>query len=185
MGFFEDQLPDPPEIAAARPWERPLTVIPSLVPLRLRLAHTEQAAVFITGIFVYPTGYELAVSARTQLSVETIGRFSSAASGDRIPSDFLRFGFQYSDGARATNLGAGAHPPGREPDQPILRTLLVSGNTHGTDWRYWAWPLPPAGPVSLVCEWPALRIPETRADIQAEMISGAVDDCVDLWPARP
>ncbi|CNF13927.1 Uncharacterised protein [Mycobacterium tuberculosis] len=159
-------------------------MVPSIVPLRLTLAHTEQAAVLVTEILVYPAGYELAVSARTRVNVQALGRFSSAASSDGVPSDFLRFGVQYSDGTKATNLGAGARLPGQEPHQPILRTLLVGGHPHGTDWRYWAWPLPPAGQISLICQWPALQIPETRADIDAEVILGAVDGCVDLWPAE-
>jgi hypothetical protein len=48
--------------------------------------------------------------------------------------------------------------------------------------RYWIWPLPPAGPVTFVCQWPALGIPESRADVDAELILDAAARAVQLWP---
>ncbi|WP_285909483.1 hypothetical protein [Actinomadura opuntiae] len=122
------------------------------------------------------------MSARLRPGVCGLASRPSAPWTQGPPADFLRFGFQYSNGQKATNQGGGARVADAVPDQPILQPLGVSGRRHGTDWRYWAWPLPPAGPVSLICQWPAPRIPETHADIEAAVILDAVDDCIDLWP---
>jgi hypothetical protein len=49
------------------------------------------------------------------------------------------------------------------------------------DMTYWVWPLPPAGPVTFVCEWPAQAITESRADIDAQLIRGAAEHAVPFW----
>jgi len=48
--------------------------------------------------------------------------------------------------------------------------------------RWWAWPLPPKGPLELVSEWPAFGIPETRAELDAQLILDAADRSIRLWP---
>jgi hypothetical protein len=47
---------------------------------------------------------------------------------------------------------------------------------------YWVWPLPPPGPVTFVCEWPAHGIGESRADVDARLIREAAVRAVPLWP---
>jgi len=44
------------------------------------------------------------------------------------------------------------------------------------------WPLPPAGPLEFVCEWPAFGIAESRAGIDARLILDAARHSVRLWP---
>ena len=39
--------------------------------------------------------------------------------------------------------------------------------------RWWTWPLPPAGPLEFVCEWPAFDIAESRVGIDAQLILDA------------
>ncbi len=39
---------------------------------------------------------------------------------------------------------------------------MAGGGPRSAFWRWWAWPLPPAGPLEFVCEWPALGIPESE-----------------------
>jgi hypothetical protein len=48
--------------------------------------------------------------------------------------------------------------------------------------RWWAWPLPPGGPLEFACEWPAFEITETRAGIDAQLILDAALRSVRLWP---
>ena len=52
--------------------------------------------------------------------------------------------------------------PGAEPGGPILWPFMAGGGPRSAFWRWWAWPLPPAGPLEFVCEWPALGIPESE-----------------------
>jgi len=42
--------------------------------------------------------------------------------------------------------------------------------------------LPPAGPVTFVCEWAAAGIPETHASLDAQPILDAAEQSVQLWP---
>ena len=47
---------------------------------------------------------------------------------------------------------------------------------------FWVWPLPPAGPLVFVCEWPKYRIPLTRKEIDAGLIRDAAKLMIELWP---
>jgi hypothetical protein len=44
------------------------------------------------------------------------------------------------------------------------------------------WPLPPAGTLAFVCEWPLRGIVETRAEIDAAPILEAAGRAEVLWP---
>jgi len=48
--------------------------------------------------------------------------------------------------------------------------------------RWWAWPLPPKGPLEFVAEWPDLGIGESRAELDAALILEAADRSIRLWP---
>ena len=88
--------------------------------------------------------------------------------------------------SHATTTVIGQHggpgPSGdADPPGPILRTYLGGGGPRSSFWRWWAWPLPPAGPMEFVCEWPALGIPETRAGLDAQLILDAAGRSIRLW----
>jgi hypothetical protein len=40
--------------------------------------------------------------------------------GDPLPDEFLRFGMQFADGRKATNLDRPSYDPDHEPDRPVL-----------------------------------------------------------------
>jgi hypothetical protein len=48
--------------------------------------------------------------------------------------------------------------------------------------EHWVWPLPPPGPFTFVCEWPARGIAESRAQIDAGSILEAAGRAVTFWP---
>jgi hypothetical protein len=43
-----------------------------------------------------------------------------------------------------------------------------TGDAHRTEDRYLVQPLPPVGPLTFICEWPAFDIPETRVSTTVE-----------------
>ena len=43
-----------------------------------------------------------------------------------------------------------------EPTRPILRPRGGGGTSHYQHSRWWAWPLPPSGPLEFICHWPTL-----------------------------
>ncbi len=59
-----------------------------------------------------------------------------------------------------------------------------NGSTHSWELGFWVWPLPPAGSVTFVCEWPAENVPLTRVDIDAEEINDAARRAEILWESN-
>jgi hypothetical protein len=86
----------------------------------------------------------------------------------------FRFGLQFSDGGKAAG-GPGSRRPDHdsEPAGPVLYPFAGGGGPHSFISRWWMWPLPPAGPLEFVCEWPAFGIAESRTGIDAQLILDA------------
>ena len=95
----------------------------------------------------------------------------------------FRFGLQFSDGGKAAGSPGGRRPDhDSEPAGPVLYPFAGGGGPHSFVSRWWAWPLPPAGPLEFVCEWPAFGIAESRTGIDAQLILDAARRSVRLWP---
>jgi hypothetical protein len=62
-----------------------------------------------------------------------------------------------------------------------LRLRGARGNGRRYTFDYWAWPLPPPGPLSFVCEWPSHGVPQTGHDVDAEEILAASRQARRLW----
>ena len=86
---------------------------------------------------------------------------------------------QFSDGR--TVIGKRPHA-NSEPTGPFLRPAGGGGSSHYSQLRWWAWPLPPSGPLEFICQWPTLGISETRVGIDAELILSAARLSVQIWP---
>jgi hypothetical protein len=107
--------------------------------------------------------------------------------GDREPGAgtarrSFRFGLLLSDGSKVIGEYRRGPAHDAQPSGPVLRAFM-SGGALGTHFsRWWAWPLPPAGPLEFVCEWPAIGVAETRAVIDAQLILDAAARSTRLWP---
>ena len=163
------------------------------MPLRLLLARTDDVVVAVTDATGYPTGFEfkLVIRSRTRsygiydepfdVGHPTLWRHRRP--GSEIPPELLRFGIEFADGSKATNVTG---PPFLTPDEePPEGPLLLEhgGGGGGGDWdaKYWVWPLPPEGPLAFVCEWPAKGIPLTREEIDAGLVLAAASRAEKLW----
>jgi len=193
---FFDPLPEPPPEPPQRvepPWSGPPSgTLPGVVPLELVLARTDVAVVCITRVGAYPTGFEFDIltfsdsDAEEDLDPYMFGP-RGRARRPTGPDTRLRLGVQFSDGAKAINVGAGPAiaPHGEEPQGPVLR--WQGGGGGGGRWRqsHWMWPLPPGGPLAFVCEWPAASIPVTRHEIDAQLVIDAAERAQQIFPDRP
>jgi hypothetical protein len=169
------------------------------VPLELVIARTAQVAVCVTRMEAYPSGFELDLVTMTDDEVDELDpllfeshrlRRIGKATASEIPDEMLRFGVEFADGAKATNTGdrpltnlAGGtshvstavsqSEAQQTPVGPVLHT--GSGGGGGGNWRQniWIWPLPPAGRLTFVCQWPEAGIELTRHDIDAQPILDA------------
>jgi hypothetical protein len=197
MSFFEPPPPppEPPPQPPRRPWQGPPDcVIGHTIPLNLVIGRAEKAAVWIPALTVYPDGFEFEVEIRHRLDDEQFEhpffmghhhRRRPVAS-EELPAELLRLGIEFSDGRKATNLG-GPHwlrpdEPDAEPEGPLLQPSGGGGGGGGR-WRhgFYVWPLPPAGALAFVCEWPAAAIELTRSEIDTDSLRAAAIDAVVLW----
>jgi hypothetical protein len=170
----------------------PWNVLGAAVPIRLVLARTEEVAVAVTDATAYPTGFELRLVSRARTAAghgapwddpfdpATMLRMRHAPGRGELPPEFLRFGLEFADGTKATNLG-GFQDPEKDPGTRVLMEGSGSGGGASWDTEYWSWPLPPEGPLAFVCEWPAKGIPLTRAEVDARLVLDAAARAEVLW----
>jgi hypothetical protein len=96
-----------------------------------------------------------------------------------LPERFLRLAVQFADGGLATNLDGWTD----EPSPPMLTGHRGGGGgDRRWDTGYWVWPLPPPGPVTFICEWPAYGIAESRSEIDGRLILDAAGRARQIWP---
>jgi hypothetical protein len=183
MSFF-GELPEPePEPSRVHhPWEPPQAEFPGIARIDLvDLVRTDQIAVAIAGISAYPSGFELFAIARLRADGGP-GNPGPGAPADMARRSF-RFGMQLSDGRKVIGEHGKRRPdPDSEPTGPILWQYLGGRGPHTHFSRWWAWPLPPPGPLEFVVEWPAAGIAETRAGLDAQLILDAARRSIRLWP---
>lgn len=193
MGFFDRLPPTPPpepEPEPPRPaWLKPEAVIAAVVAEQRLLARTDDAVVAITGLLAYPTGFEFTLSAvlrredrRGHMADPVLHGWPGRHDEEPPPAEFLRLGVQFADGRVATNLNRPPFRPDAQPAGPLLLPDGGGGGGRRYDMTYWVWPLPPPGPVAFICQWPAHGIPESRVEIDAQLILDAAARAVDLWP---
>jgi hypothetical protein len=195
MEFFKapDQPPPEPSFLELepKPWQGPpVRTLPGLLADTLVLAHTDRVAVAVSSLAAYPTGFMFSLETvprrygpREWAGLDHFGYGHGVGEGG-LPPELLRFGVEFADGSRATSLDMLSHRP-EEPDvvpgAPVLRPR--GGGGGGGRWTHnsWVWPLPPPGPLTFACEWPALDIPLTRLDIDADLLRRAAGRSRLLW----
>jgi hypothetical protein len=186
MGFFKDLLPAKPAPPPHRhqPWEPPDADLPGIVPIdTLLLARTDSVAVAVTGLSAFSAGIEIFLTARIRPSAGHPEEHLPGGPRDLAASRrSFRFGLQFSDGAKAAASPGDRPDRDSEPAGPVLYLFAGGGGPHSFVSRWWAWPLPPAGPLEFVCEWPAFGIAESRAAIDAQLILDAAGHSTRLWP---
>jgi hypothetical protein len=160
------------------------------------------------GATAYTTGVELRLAARrkknwSDLEDEDMDEFFGGdpfypllghphrrmRRGSELPPEMLRFGLRFSDGRKATTVD-GVFPfdfgtsedDETEPPGPVL--MQRGGGGGDGDWEcgFWLWPMPPAGQLAFVVEWPAENIEETTHEVDAALFRDAATKSEVLWP---
>jgi hypothetical protein len=191
MGFFDDRpLPPPPPEPPRRRrpvWEQPEAAIGGVAPGETVLARSDEAAVGVSGFWAFPNGFGMTLAVVLRRDDERGGgmvfhRIHERVPGAEIPDEFLRFGVLFADGTSATNLGERHYSPHASLAPPVLMQRGGGGGGRRFDYRYWVWPLPPAGPMTLVVEWPWKGIAETRTEIDTQPILNAATRAIQVFP---
>jgi hypothetical protein len=165
-----------------RPWHAPESEIPAIVPIdTLRFAPSEQAAIAIVGISAYSQGIEIFVAQRIRPGVPGFdeGPVPGAPARPRAEPQAFEISLRLADGREVIS---GRSSGDAKPAGPILQPRGGGGTAHSLLRRWWAWPLPPPGPLEFVCWWPLYGITETRTSIDAQLILDAAQRSIKLWP---
>lgn len=171
------------------PWTGPpCGVLPGAAALEVIVAANERAGVYLGRCAAYPTGFEIDI--RVLLAPEAEDLDPSLGGIHRRPGhastydSMVRFGIEFADGRKVTNVGDRGHWAD-EPEGPVLWGM--GGGGGGGRWHqdFWVWPLPPAGPVWFVCEWPAAGIQLSRVEVDGQLILDAASRSRELFPNRP
>ena len=160
-------------------------MLPGVVPLELVLAKTDRAAVCLTRIGAYPTGFELRLltivaEPNSDLDPMPFGPHRMHRRGRQSresPDGMLHFGVQFADGSKATSDGEHhfREQEGGDPQGPVMSS--GGGGGGGGSWHQdmWVWPLPPPGPLTLAAEWTDAGIPLTLREIDSKLLLEAAD----------
>jgi hypothetical protein len=199
MSFFPPD-PDPGESEQDESprspwWSVPNDELPAIYGVSQMLAITEHVAIALVGVYVYRDGVEFRVERRLRRHGVSGSQWreQSAAFMEHWPGgrtgkdDRLRYGLVLSDGQRLVDgmPFIGGSDPTAQPDGHVL--TRSGGGTSGDDRVFsgydglWLWPAPPAGPVELVVQWPAMRIAETRVHIAAGPILDLISRAAPIW----
>jgi hypothetical protein len=165
-----------------RPWDPPESEIPAIVPIdTLQFAQSGQAAIAITGIAAYSQGIEIFVAQRIRPDAPGFDEDPSlvALTHPQTEPQSFKISLRLADGSEVISARSGGDA---KPAGPILRPRGGGGSAHSVLMRWWAWPLPPKGPLEFACRWPLYGIAETRIAIDAQLILDAAQRSIRLWP---
>ena len=183
MRFFgKSPDPEPAPRRVHHPWNPPEAELPGIVPIdTLHFDRSEQAAIAIIGISAYARGFEFFLARRIRPGTPGLDQDPTPDMVRRRRGEPEGFpvSVQFSDGRTAIS----GRPRGdSEPTGPLLQSRGGGGTSHSQLLRWWVWPLPPAGPLEFICQWPVYGIGETRIGIDGQLILDAARRSVQLWP---
>jgi|SRR5689334_1223105 len=112
---------------------------------------------------------------------------------ETLPDEFLRVGVRFSDGRVATNL------PGGFWTAPDDGPVFFSGHEYGDladelpedrrsiyAVRWHVWPIPPPGPLTVACAWPAHGIAEASIELDGDAVRAAAErSAAQAVPSEP
>lgn len=194
----------PPPVAFDAPPPPPFSGPPdselgATVPLRKVLASNHATVIALTDCAAYSNGFEflLTVRSRDDIDHRLLGFGPPRPPGAKEPDSLFRITVRFADGRSASSDQRGpgvevmdyysAKRDGLEPKLPIGPLLLPrSGGGGGKRWdfKYWVWPLPPEGNLTLMCEWPARGISLTEHELDGAAIRRAGESSTELWTDR-
>jgi hypothetical protein len=196
---------DPPTPEQLRQWRRrmsaPENEFPAGVGFTALLGRTDDAAVGITQLEAFSTGFQFTLAVRVRRVRPELARgglfmlvSSHVRPGVEVPLEQrLLLGLEYPDGRRASTLqdmrmlGLASLPDAEQSgaERLVLVQAGGGGGERSVDQTYWASPLPPEGPVTVVLSWPAFGMAESRTVIDGAAIRAAAGRSQRLWTPQP
>ena len=208
MDFFPGP-PDPPDTDESPEQPQPVwmsppeDVLPGVVPVELVLGRSTSTVIMLTGMRAFPTGLHMNLAVRVRGKAARRDLHSEVFDGPyhhdmdaHWQARRLKWGFELSDGRRVTNVDPWPQQPNQdhsrphhpddwrwEPDRPVLMGGGGGGGSRSVDRDYWLWPLPPGGPLRVVCQWLDQDIDVHVQDVDAAPILAAAGRARPAWPS--
>ena len=191
---------EPPTPEQLEQWHRrtspPENEFPASLGLSTLLGRTDEAAVGISQVDAYSTGFRFTLSVRLRRPRAELthgGLYMLVGSHFRPgveirTEDRLLLGIEYPDGRRASTLedGRAMGPAALDAGTGLMFVQHGGGgDERSVDQTFWVSPLPPEGPVTVVLAWLGFGIPESRTVLDGGAIRAAADRSHLLWPPQP
>lgn len=136
---------------------------------------------------VYRTGVEFTIELQLREDDDELMNMPWELHGGRrqrddvLPDDFMRLGVVFADGSSWSNIDSVFPTSDEPPPGPFM--MPRGGGGGGASWamNQWLWPLPPAGPLTFIAEWPKYRIGESTATVDAHELRESAERAEDLW----
>lgn len=154
------------EAPSARPHRAgpPVDEIGVAVSARTALASQPRLFIAVTDCVAYSNGFTLGVAIRSK---------------DHIDGRQLGFGPMHETGSDsglqvAVRFGDGGDGP---------EIVMANGGGGGNTWNfnYFVWPLPPDGPVTITCKWPARGLKTAGKELNGTAIRAAGLKSKSVW----
>jgi hypothetical protein len=156
---------------------------------RAVLFKNDRAFLMAHRFLAYPTGIEFTFNLRLRnpddYQPDLPWDMRRRRRQEPLPGDFLRLGLQLSDGTKWTNLDWRLWhplPPDEQPKPPVVMHRQSGGGRYSYNMSFWLWPLP-VGPLTVVTEWPAFDVPETRVVIDTTELRARAAEAEAIWPS--
>ena len=213
-----DPIPEPPpdlqrlsEQSWSPPlWDRPSEgTLPAVVSVSRLFERTENVALALDHLRVYPSGFQLVITilASPRLPTELrMGGFDTMTllAARETPNDDdtpsapplppspryvhlmgPRIGVEFSNGQRAGTRPMPHFDVPRDKDGMPTEPVMMGGGGGGGGgqfrWEHWVFPLPSPGPLTVFAEWSTARIEETSMVISGTDVRDAAQRAIVLW----
>jgi len=139
------------------------------------------AAWLRAGDFVaYSTGFSFETWGLLELADEPPSGHLLSETADTLLNT-LQIGLGLAGGRELTMAGEVGPEP---PDPPALsRRRHLQGGGRYLGWRdfWWLWPLPPAGPILLICSWEAMGVAPSESTFDSGPLLEGARSALRYW----
>jgi hypothetical protein len=215
---FFDPLPEPPsevaDLEAEREWSPPTWdrpsegTLPAVLGVSLLFTRTEDAALALDHVRVFPNGFQLITTVMTNPrlpsalqmgGIHSIGlraartvpagepKIQPPAPLRQRPPFMMgpRLGVEFSNGQRAGAQARSPYDVAKDergfPAAPIITSGGGGGGGGRYRWEHWVFPLPSPGQLVVFAEWSAIGIEESSVVLSADDIREAAQRASVLW----
>jgi hypothetical protein len=150
------------------------------VGARMVIASQPRLVIALTDCVAYSTGFAvgIAVRSRDDIRPQQMGFLMEHATDGGAA---IQIGMRFSDGREARTTGLSPGQESQDPTGPIISPLGGGGGGRSWSFSYFVCPLPPEGPITLTCKWPARGLQTAAKELNGTAIRVAGLKSRSVW----